>query len=94
MESLQAHFTDEPIRYWRDKKGREVDFVLARRPDEVDAIECKWNADAFDAAGLGAFRGYYPIGRNYLVTPAGEPAYTKRYGNMEVRVCTPSDLHP
>lgn len=94
LEHLQAHFPDTPIRYWRDKPGREVDFVLARRRDEVDAIECKWDPGAFDSSALKLFRSYYPNGRNYLVTPSGDPAYTKRYGNLEVRVCTPSELHP
>jgi len=94
LEHLQARFADEPIRYWRDKQGREVDFVLAHRRDEVDAIECKWDPGAFDGSALKLFRGYYPKGRNYLVTPSGDPAYTKRYGNLEVRVCTPSGLHP
>jgi len=71
-----------------------VDFVLAHRRDEVDAIECKWNSDAFDSTALQVFRSYYPRGRNYLVSPAGEPAYTKRFGALDVRVCTPWALVP
>ena len=94
LEHLQAFFPYTPIRYWRDKSGREVDFVLARRRDEVDAIECKWDPGAFDSAALQVFRGYYPRGRNTLVTPSGDTAYTRRYGKLEVRVCTPSELHP
>jgi hypothetical protein len=94
LEHLQAHFPDEPIRYWRDKRGREVDFVLARNRDQVDAIECKWNSGAFDSAALEVFRGYYPKGRNYLLTPSGDPAYTKRFGKLEVRICTPTELRP
>ena len=88
LEHLQSRFPDTPVRYWRDKQGREVDFVLARRHDEVDAIECKWNSSAFDGAALEVFRTYYPKGRNYLVTPSSAPAYTKRFGAHEVRVCT------
>jgi len=94
LEHLQALFPDTPIRYWRDKSGREVDFVIAQRRDEVHAIECKWDPGAFDSAALQVFRGYYPKGRNYLVTPSGDPAYTQRYGKLEVRICTPSELHP
>lgn len=90
---LQSVHLDVPIRYWRDKSGREVNFVLARRRDEVDAIECKWDPGAFDSSTLQVFRGYYPKGRNYLVTPSGDPAYTRRYGKWEVRICTPSELH-
>ena len=92
LEHLQAHFPDTPARYWRDKQGREVDFVLSQRRDEVDAIECKWNSAAFDSAALEVFRSYYPKGVNYLVTPSGAPAYTKRFGSHEVRVCTPEFL--
>jgi hypothetical protein len=92
LEHLHAHFPDYPAQYWRDKAGREVDFVLARRRDEVDAIECKWNPAAFDSTALTLFRSYYPHGRNYLVTPSGDPAYQKRYGDLEVTVCTPTEL--
>ena len=94
LEHLQALFPDMPIRYWRDKSGREVDFVIARRRDEVHAIECKWDPGAFDSAALQVFRGYYPKGRNTLVTPSGDPSYNRRYGKLEVRICTPSELHP
>ena len=94
LEHLQAHFPDTPVRYWRDKNGHEVDFVLARRRDAVDAIECKWDPAAFDGSALHLFRGYYPKGDNYLVTPSGDPAYDKRYGSLEMRVCTPSELRP
>jgi len=94
LEQLQAHFPETPARYWRDKAGHEVDFILAHRRDQVDAIECKWDPGAFDSAALKLFRSYYPQGRNFLVTPSGDPAYSKRYGNLEVRICTPTDLQP
>jgi hypothetical protein len=94
LEHLQAHFPDTSPRYWRDKQGHEVDFVLAHRRDEVDAIECKWSSASWDGAALEVFRGHYPKGRNYLVTPSGAPAYTKRIGKLELRVCTPTDLRP
>ena len=92
LEHLQAHFPDTPVRFWRDKQGREVDFVLAQSRDHVDVIECKWNSDAFNPAALDTFRTYYPKGRNYLVSPSGSPGYTKMFGSHEVRVCTPSEL--
>jgi predicted AAA+ superfamily ATPase len=92
LEHLQARFPDTPARYWRDKQGREVDFVLACRRDEVDVIECKWVPSAFDPSALRVFRSHYPKGLNYLATPAAETPYTKRYGDLEVRVCAPSEL--
>lgn len=94
LEQLQAVFPEIDVRYWRDKSGREVDFVLAQRRDVVDAIECKWDPAAFDSSALQVFRGYYPKGRNFLVTPSADLAYTRRFGKLEVRVCTPAELHP
>ena len=92
LESLQAAFPDEPIRYWRDKAGYEVDFVRVRSRDEVDAVECKWDAGAFDPAALKVFRSHYPKGRNYLVTPLTGPAYLKRFAKLEVSVGNPTGL--
>lgn len=94
LEHLQAHFPDTSVHYWRDKQGREVDFVLAHRRDEVDAIECKWNSTAFDSTALELFRSYYPKGRNFLVSPSGAPGYVKQFGSHSVRVCTPTELLP
>lgn len=92
LEHLQAHLPDATIRYWRDKAGHEVDFVLVRSRDEVDAIECKWSPGRFDGTALRIFRDAYPRGRNYLVTPAGDPAYTIAAGKLRIRVCTPLAL--
>lgn len=94
LEHLQAHFANMPVRYWRDKAGHEIDFVMAPRRDEVDAIECKWDPAPFDATALQVFRSYYPHGRNYLVTPSGTPGYGKMFGAYEVRICTPAELQP
>ena len=92
LEHLKARYPEQAIAYWRDKRGHEVDFVLARRRDEVDVFECKWSPATFDPAGLRAFRRLYPKGGNFLVTPSGEPAYTREHDGLEVRVCTPSAL--
>jgi hypothetical protein len=93
LETLQAHLPDLPICYWRDKQGHEIDFVLARRRDEVDAIECKWNPGAFDGRSLKAFRSNYPKGSNLLVTPSAERSHTRHYGDLIITVCTPAALN-
>ena len=92
LEHLQAAFPDTRIRYWRDKGGREIDFVLARNRDDIDAIECTWDPTAFDPSALRTFRASYPQGRNYLLTPSGVPPYIRNYGGIEVRVCNPADM--
>jgi len=92
LEHLQAHFPDTPVHYWRDKQGREVDFVVVRSRDEVDVIECKWSSDAFDSTAVEAFRSHHPRGHNYLLCPLGSPGYTKRFGPHEVRICAPTEF--
>ncbi len=92
LEHLQAQYPVTPVRYWRNTSGLEVDFVLTHRRDEVDAIECKWNPDAFDPSALRVFRGYYPNGKNFLVTPSAMMPHKRRRGGLEIIVCTPSEL--
>jgi predicted AAA+ superfamily ATPase len=73
------------LAYWRDKSGREIDFVVARGR-EVDAIECKIQPARFDAANLAAFRRIYPRGRNIVVAPGVAEPYDVRAGTLVVRV--------
>jgi len=94
LEQLLAYSPEVPVRYWRDKSGHEVDFILPRQRNEVDAVECKWNPRAFDGRALEIFRSYYPQGTNYLLSPSADPPYTTTFRDLEVRVCTPSLFHP
>jgi hypothetical protein len=89
LETLQAHRPYGPIHYWRDAAGREIDFILPVSRDQVDTVECKWNADQFDATALRIFRTYYPHGSNYLVTPTSSANYTKMVAGHELCVCNP-----
>ena len=90
LEFLQARVPNDTIRYWRDKAGREVDFVLVKQRDRVNAVECKWNPSEFDPAALKVFRSYYPKGDNYLVSPVAGGAYLKRFGHLTVKIGDPS----
>lgn len=92
LEYLQAILVNETIRYWRDKAGREVDFVLARRRDQIDTIECKWNPSDFDPSALKVFRSYYPKGKNYVVSPLMGESYLKNFEDLTVKICNPSEL--
>lgn len=92
LEYLQAYMPEQNIQYWRDAGGREIDFVIVRRRDEVDAIECKWNHDQFDPNALKVFRSLYNRGNNYLVCPIAVPGYRKRVSGMEIQVCNPEGL--
>ncbi len=89
LEYLQAHGHEWKIQYWRDKTGREVDFVMARSRNEVDAIECKWDVAQFDVAAIKKFRSYYPHGKNFLVSPMADPGYSKKVAGLDIYVCSP-----
>ena len=71
--------------YWRDKAGREIDFVL-RDGREVHVMECKISPDRFEPATLMAFRELYPRGRNYIICPGVSEAYDRRVGKHVARV--------
>jgi predicted AAA+ superfamily ATPase len=92
LEYIQAHMPERTVQYWRDAEGREIDFVMVRRRDEVDAIECKWNPDQFSSDALKIFRSFYNRGNNYLVCPISAPGYRKRVSDMEIQVCNPEGL--
>jgi predicted AAA+ superfamily ATPase len=80
------------IHFWRDKQQREVDFVVPRSRDAVDAIECKWQPDAFEPRGLAAFREHYPKGNNFVVSPLNGPAYQRSVSGMKVSFVSPSEM--
>lgn len=91
LDILRAETGGEGLFYWRDKSGREVDFVV-RRGRGVDAVECKMNPDRFDPYSLSVFRQSYPSGRNLLVCPGIQEAYDCRYVGLVVRVVGVRDL--
>ena len=80
------------IHFWRDKQQREVDFVVPHGRDAVDAIECKWNPEAFETRGLAAFRGQYPKGKNYVVSPLNGPLYERVQGGLKISIVSPGEL--
>ncbi len=80
------------LHFWRDKQHREVDFVVPRGRDRVDAIECKWRPDAFETRNLSAFRAVYPKGRNFVVSPLPGPGYARMMKGFSVEFVTPAEL--
>lgn len=86
LNEIQARLQVRSLNYWRDKAGHEVDFILARRRRPPVAIECKWSAKDFDAAGVRAFRGVYPSGENFVVVGDNPPPrpFVKTFGKAEI----------
>ncbi len=92
LDALCSELEPGQVRYWRDRAGHEVDFVVPRGRNRCDAIECKWSPSDFDTKPLHAFRAVHPHGRNYLVVPEVERPYPQMSGDLEVLVCDPEQL--
>jgi len=60
LNEIQSRVPGVEVRYWRDKRGHEVDFVVVRRGKAPIAIECKWSSARFEGSGIKAFRRIYP----------------------------------
>jgi len=71
--------------FWRDKSGREVDFVL-QRYRKVDVVECKINPDRFDPRSLLKFREMYPDGQNFLLCPGVRKPFDRRLDSLLLRI--------
>jgi len=84
LDILRTVVDDHNLLSWRDKSGREVDFVIKGGREQVDAIECKINPDHFDPAHLAVFRSLYSEGRNYVLSPTIKSSYQRRYGKLQV----------
>lgn len=92
LNEMQAHLQSRDIRYWRDKKGHELDFVLAKRGDEPTAVECKWSSLEFDPTNLIAFRKMYPKGKNFLVAHDVDRPHSKQFGSHLLEIAPLSNL--
>ena len=84
MNEIQAQTQTRDVRYWRDKRGHEVDFVLVRRKHPPATIECKWSTADFDPSGLHAMRRAYPRGDNFVVANDVERGFTRSCGEVSV----------
>jgi hypothetical protein len=85
LDTLRSETDDRNLYFWRDKSGREVDFVIKRGAQYVDAIECKINPDRFEPDSTAAFRESYAEGDNYVISPYIKTPYQRRYGELTVR---------
>lgn len=87
LNELQAHLQTRRVGYWRDKRGHEIDFVLARRGQVPLALECKWSADEVDLTNLKAFALRYPKADLRVVTHDVERSYQRRTEAFTVTYC-------
>jgi predicted AAA+ superfamily ATPase len=87
LNELQAHLQTRRIGYWRDKRGHEIDFVLARRGQNPLALECKWSADDVDLTNLKAFALRYPKADLRVIAHDVDRSYQRRTDAFTVTYC-------
>lgn len=92
LNEIHAYTQSRDIRYWRDKRGHEVDFVLMRRARAPLGIECKWSARDFDPTNLQAFAYQYPRAECVAVATDAEPSFRHRYGDLTVSFISLGEL--
>jgi uncharacterized protein len=85
LNEIMARTQARNVCYWRDKRGHEIDFVLAGRGSHPTAIECKWSADHFEPAGLEAFRRQHVRGENFVLASDVKQVYVRSFGSLKVR---------
>ncbi len=92
LDELRSALPQAGIRYWRDKSGREIDFVLPWPGGRVDTYEAKVSPDSWNGKNLSVFREIYPEGKDFLVCPhVGEP-YDMQSKGRSIRVCSGEHL--
>jgi len=84
LNEIQGRLQMRNVMYWRDKRGHEIDFVIAARGKPPVAIECKWSATDFDPGNLKLFRERYPEGDSLVAAADVEKPFTRNYKGIEV----------
>ena len=85
LNEIQGRLQIRNVMYWRDKRGHEIDFVVAGRGRPPMAIECKWSATEFDPHNLKRFRERYPEGDSLVVAADVEKPFVRNYKGIEVK---------
>ncbi|MEI7672477.1 MAG: DUF4143 domain-containing protein [Deltaproteobacteria bacterium] len=85
LNEIQGRLQMRNVMYWRDKRGHEIDFVIAARGKPPVAIECKWSATDFDPGNLKLFRERYPEGDSLVAAADVEKPFIRNYKGIEVK---------
>ena len=75
---------DLELRYFRDRDGREVDFIVTEKARPITAIECKWS-DGRPDRSLRYWKKKFPESAAWQLTAVGERDFVTPSG---IRVCS------
>lgn len=92
LNEIHSRLQTPFMRYWRDKRGHEVDFIWTPRGALPIAIECKWSADSMDPKGFLAFRNQYPKGPNWVIAQDLERPFRRRVSGLTIEYLPLAEL--
>lgn len=76
LNEIQSRKQLRVVRYWRDKSGHDVDFVLPEPSHQGPvAIQCCWQRGQADLRSLRAFRYQYPDGENWVISKDAKESF-------------------
>ncbi|OGJ89658.1 MAG: hypothetical protein A2268_07085 [Candidatus Raymondbacteria bacterium RifOxyA12_full_50_37] len=85
LNQMHSYFQRPGVRYWRDKQGHEIDFIILDQTQNPITVECKWDANGFDSRNLQVFRKKYSQGENWVVCRHTLQEYTQLINGLPVR---------
>jgi len=92
LDELRTHLPGQPLFYWRNKSGKEIDFVIKKTRNSVTALECKVSPVHFDGKNMAALREIYPHGNNYLVCPVIKAPYKIQSQGLAIQVISTAQI--
>ncbi len=92
LNEMFAQMQSRKILYWRDKRGHEIDFILAKRQSEIIVIECKWSSSEFEPINIKAFRRQYSKGENFVVASDVKRPFSHSYDGIHVKFISLENL--
>lgn len=92
LNELHGRLQTRQIFYWRDKRGHEIDFIIAPRGKNTVAIECKWSCADFNPKNIQAFYRRYPEGKFLVVANDVARSFIRKFGSISVKFVNLQDL--
>jgi len=94
LNELHAKLQTRDIKYWRDKRGHEIDFILQKRGQAPVAIEYKWKSPGRDLKNknIQAFVKQYPAAKVYIVSSDATRTYQRKSRGHPVSIISLAKL--
>lgn len=99
LNEIQGRLQTRSVKYWRNKNGHEIDFILPNKKDgSTTAIECKFlvqeNSSTIGTIGKNfeAFRQHYPHGENFVVASNIDTPFKKQLADIPITFVNAQDL--